>query len=280
MRSPAELKKRVTGDIRKLNVRLLKASNRLAIKAQKHEIAETPQGRIIIALFKKAVNTFRGIQMLRSERLIEESWVLLRVLLEAHINLIFFLKGNPTQMTRRMADASILDKLKYLREVNFFEGTEFAHLGNREKWEKIEPEILKRYSSAELHAIRRNGYSGLSVEKRAEAIGLLSMCQNCYRIASRSVYTFDPAETGLMDYLEDKKSQEDLLSSRRETLESIQNFLLGRLAYLISEMIRDPLSSLEMTLLGLGYEKYRDKKDGKSTTESEGDPDTFYIWRL
>jgi len=30
----------------------------------------------------------------------------------------------------------------------------------------------------------------------------------------------------------------------------------------------------------LGYEKHRDKKDGKSSTESETDPDTFYIWRL
>jgi len=89
MRSPAEIKKRVTGGIRKLNVRLLNVSNRLAIEARKHEIAKTPQGRILIALFKKAVNTFRGIQMLKSERLIEESWILLRVLLEAHINLIF-----------------------------------------------------------------------------------------------------------------------------------------------------------------------------------------------
>ena len=88
MRSPGEIKKRVTGDIRKLNIRLLKVSNRLAIEAQKHEIAKTPQGRILIALFKKAVNTFRGIQMLKSERLIEESWILLRVLLEVHINMI------------------------------------------------------------------------------------------------------------------------------------------------------------------------------------------------
>jgi hypothetical protein len=152
----------------------------------------------------EALNTFRGIQMLKSERLIEESWILLRVLLEAHINVIFFLKGDSTKMTRCMADASILDKLKYLREVNFFEGTNLAHLGNREKWEKTEAEILKRYSKEELYAIRRNGYSGLSVEKRAEAVGLLDIYQNCYRIASRSVHAFDPAETGMMDYLKDK----------------------------------------------------------------------------
>jgi hypothetical protein len=114
MRAPAEIKKRITGDIRKPNIHLLTVSNRLAVEAQKHEIAKTPQGRILIVLFKKAVNTFRGIQMLKSEKLIEESWILLRILLEAHINLILFMKSDSTERTRRMADAAILDKLKYL----------------------------------------------------------------------------------------------------------------------------------------------------------------------
>lgn len=63
-------------------------------------------------------------------------------------------------------------------------------------------------------------------------------------------------------------------------LESTQNLLLGRLAFILSEMIKDPLIAMQMLLLGLGYEKYRDKKDGKSTTESETDPGTFYVWRV
>jgi hypothetical protein len=81
-RPTSEIKKRVTGDIRKLNARLLKVSNRLAIQLQKHPVAETPQGRIMVALFRKAVNSFRAIQRLKADRLIEESWILLRVLLE------------------------------------------------------------------------------------------------------------------------------------------------------------------------------------------------------
>lgn len=130
-----------------------------------------------------------------------------------------------------------------------------------------------------MRAIRRNGYSGLSVKERAEAVGLLDTYQNCYRIASRSVHTFDPAETGLMDYIDDKEYRNGLLSSRRERLEWTQNFLLGRLAYLLSELISDPIISMKILLLGLGYEKYRDKKDGKSTTDSEIDSGTFYVWR-
>ena len=90
--------------------------------------------------------------------------------------------------------------------------------------------FTERYSNAELHLIRRNGYSGLSVQQRAQAIGLGSHVFDGYRIASRSVHTFDPAETGLMDYVEDQETVDDLLSSRRDMLESTQNLLLGRLS--------------------------------------------------
>ena len=279
MRSSAEITKRVTGDIRKLNTRLLDISNRLAIALQKHEVARTPQGRILVALFRKAVNTFRGIETLMSNRLIEESFVLLRVLLETHVNMIYFMKNDSTEVTRRWSDAAMLEKIKYLREVNFLEGTELAHMGHRDQWEAAEAEITERYSNAELHLIRRNGYSGLSVQQRAQAIGLGAMYSNCYRIASRSVHTFDPAETGLMDYVEDQETVDDLLSSRRDMLESTQNLLLGRLSYLMSEIAKDPLMSMQMFVLGVGYEKYRDQKEGTATAESQIDPATFYIWR-
>lgn len=278
MRSAAKIKKRVTGDIRKLNGRLLVASNKLAIEIQKHEIAETPPGVIVVALFRKAVNTFRGIQLLKSDRLLEESFVLLRVLLESHINLVFFLDGNAAELTKRWLDAAMLEKLKYLKEVKFFEGTGLEEAWRRESWEKVETEIVARYTKAEVHAMRKNGFSGLSVQARAEAIGLGSLYSHCYRITSRSVHTFDPAETGMMDYMGDEAAREDLLSSRREMLDSTQNLLLGRLAYLVSEIVKDPLISVRMLALGLGYEKYKDKKDGESA-EADVDPGKFYIWR-
>jgi hypothetical protein len=278
-RPTSEIKKRVTGDIRKLNARLLKVSNGLAIQLQKHPVAKTPQGRIMVALFRKSVNSFRAIQRLKADRLIEESWILLRVLLEAHINLNYFLKNDPTAMTQRWADASRLDKLKYMKEVNFFEGTDLAHMGNRKAWEQFEEEVKTRYTSAELHAIKKYGYSGFSVQKRAEAVHLASMYSHCYRIASRSVHNFDPAETGLMDYLKDDQTQIELMKSRRETLESTQNMLLGRLSFMMSEVVDDILMTGELMLLGLGYEKYRDKKDGKSTSDSTTESGNFYIWR-
>jgi hypothetical protein len=44
-----------------------------------------------------------------------------------------------------------------------------------------------------------------------------------------------------MDYLNDETSRKELLATRRETLEWNQNLLLGRLAFLLSDIIKDPL---------------------------------------
>ena len=279
LRSATEIKKRVTGDIRKLNSRLLVASNKVAIRIQRHAIAKTPQGRIVVAFFKKAVNTFRAIQLLKSDRLLEESFVLLRVLLETHVNLIFFLKGDDqTALTRRWADASMLEKLKYLNEVAFFEGTELEESGRREKWEEAEARIVAQYSKAELHALKKYGYSGLNIQQRAQAVGLRTMYSDIYRITSRSVHMFDPAETGMMGYLDDEVFDNELLSSRRAMLDSAQNLLLGRLAFLMSEIVDDALITVRMLALGLGYEKYRDKQGGGVTVD-HAESGTFYLWR-
>lgn len=66
MRSVADLKKGVTGNMRKLNARLLDVSSRLRVRVQRHRIAKTPQGKILVALFRKAVNAFRAIQLLKT----------------------------------------------------------------------------------------------------------------------------------------------------------------------------------------------------------------------
>ena len=278
-RSVAELKGLVTGDIRKLNRRLLDVSTRLAVRLQRHPVAKTPQGRILVALFKKAVKTFRGIQVLKAERLIEESWIMLRVLLKTYINLIYFLGNDATELTRRWADASILEKLKYLRGVDFFEGTELAGTVSREAWQKLESEIKERYSEGEFHALKRYGFSALAVEARAEAVGLGREYQNLYRVASRSTHTFDPAETGMMDYVRDEETVNGLRMSRREALESTQNMLLGRLSLLLNGVVEDALIEMELWRLGIGYEKYRDKVDGLSKAVKADDREELFVWR-
>ncbi|MCI0423568.1 MAG: DUF5677 domain-containing protein, partial [Acidobacteria bacterium] len=211
--------------------------------------------------------------------------ILLRVLLETHVNFLYFLKNDLRAMVQRYTDASILDKLKHLRAVNFYEGTAMAALHSRKKWEDTESDITARYTAPELKAIRRNGFSGLSFEDRAKAVGLTTMYEACYRIASRSVHMFDPAETTVYSryaFRGRSKERRELLRLRRQQLESNQNMLLGRLSFLMAEFIKSHLATAQLMLLGLGYEKFRDRISGRNEGAPGEEPDpqgTFRIWR-
>lgn len=170
LRDPDDIKRRVTGDIRKLNKRLLEIATRLDAEMRAHPISRTPPGMIVTSFYRKAVNTTKAIQLLKEQRLIEEAWILLRVLLETHVNLLYFLKSDPKDMCERYADAAVLDKLKHLRAVSFYEGTSKSALHLREEWEAMELDIQGRYSPQEVKAMRRNGFSGLQFENRAKQL--------------------------------------------------------------------------------------------------------------
>jgi Family of unknown function (DUF5677) len=241
----------------------------------------TPPGKIALSFFRKAVNTFKAIQILKKDALTEECWILLRVLLEAHVNLLYFLRQDPIEITKRYLDTSMLDKLKFLREINFYEGT--PEVMDRGRWEHIEKDIRSRYSPENITAMKRNGFTGLAFEQRANAVGLKTMYDYCYRIASRSVHTFDPAET-LFDSAGPGFDRKAFLRSRRLQLDSNQNMLLGRIAFVISEAVKSHLA-LELILLGLGYEKFRDLTPGlerfpqEPLSGNEASDGSFYIWR-
>jgi hypothetical protein len=180
------LKSKVTGDIRVLRRRLFKISQELEKKLRQHEISRTPPGRILHGIFNKAVRTFHGIETLKPEGLVEEGWVLLRVLLESHVNLVYFSQHDPKDMVQRWLDTMVLDKLKYLREVNFFKGSPLGYMFRETNYLKNEAEIVKRYSPGGLKALRRNGFSGLNFEARAKAVNLGSMYVTGYRASVRA----------------------------------------------------------------------------------------------
>jgi hypothetical protein len=281
MRNPEEIKKRITGDIRELNRRLVTVAISLEKESRKNPIVRTPPGHILASLYRKAINTARAIESLKGEKLIEEAWVLLRVLLESHVNFFYFFQNDPSLMVQRYADASILDKLKHLREVDFYKGTSLASIHSREKWEATEKEIRGRYTDSEFKALRRHGFSGKSFEARAETVGLKVMYEACYRIASRSVHMFDPAETIFSHFLSEKKGEhQELLRLRRAQLERNQNMLLGRLSYFWAKFTENALREAELILLGLGYEKYCDKTSGVGNDEVPDPTGSFYIWRF
>lgn len=278
------LKSKVSGDIQELNRLLVEVSERLEQKVLSHEIVESLQGRIIHALFRKAVRTARAIESLKAAEQVEEAWILVRVLLETHVNFFYFMRKDPAEMTRRYLDWTLLDKLKHLREVNFYEGTAMESVIERASYESNEKEIQARYSQAELRELKQHGFTGCAFEARSKTVGLVSMYTYCYRIASRNIHAFDPAETLVhKDILSDAFTQ-DLLQARRITLESFQNMLLGRFAYSIGEVIGEPFLE-QLTLIGIGYEKFRDENNiGVGSDEplrgsTTNDDDALFIWR-
>lgn len=287
-RDPEDIKKMVTGDIKKLNQRLVEIAVRLDKAARAHPVTETLPAKILTSFYRKAVNTTKAIELLKKNRLIEEAWVLLRVLLEAHVNFFYFFRKSgedPILICQRYIDASILDKLKHFREVNYYQGTDMAALNSPEKWEAAETEIRARYNEKEFKAMRHYGFSGLSFDGRARAVGLKNMYELCYRIASRSVHMFDPAETSTWtDYELNGLPFElpTLLQSRRQALESAQNMLLGRASYVLAQFIQNHLISAELMLIGFGYEKFRDQTSGPARQDSdqeEDSPDVYRVWR-
>ncbi len=282
MRELKEIKKRVTGDIRKLNQRLVDSSIELERVARKHKAIRSAPGAILISFYGKAVNTARGIQGLKASKLIEEAWVLLRVLLEAHVNFFYFVRHDSMMMSQRFTDATVLDKLKHLREVNFYKGTPMESQFSRKEWQESETAIRNRYSQDEFKALKRCGFSGLSFEARCAAINMMILYQMCYRIASRSVHSFDPANTLFESYYPRRTTEDrrELLRLRREQLERNQNMLLGRMSYSLSKFIEDGSRELEILLIGIGYEKYCDNfynSPNELPTDAPGD---FYVWRV
>jgi hypothetical protein len=206
-------------------------------------------------------------------------------LLETHVNFFYFIRGDGEVMTRRYLDAAMLDKLKQLREVNFYEGTAAEKLHRRRDWEQADLDIKSRYSTKEVEALKRNGFTGLSFQARSKAVRLKTMHEHCYRIASRSVHMFDPAETLLYsDYAfsGQRKEKQELLRLRREQLESNQNMLLGRMSFIMSELTNQTLLSAQLTIIGIGYEKFRDQTTGAVVLEPNETPDppgTLRVWR-
>jgi Family of unknown function (DUF5677) len=64
----------------------------------------------------------------------------------------------------------------------------------REKFQEIESRIIERIGRDEAACLRRNGFSGVNIEQRAEHAGLSDLYHVVYQNFSRNVHTTDYAE--------------------------------------------------------------------------------------
>ena len=153
--------------------------------------------RIAHALFKKGFDTYRAIAVLYGESLPIQGQVLVRVLMESRMDLEWFLRlsaEDPRQAARRLVDTMMLEKVRQQRQSGF-RGLELVDgAPSPEVLLALEGQLVVRYGKNCARAMRRHGFSGLSVEERANELGLGDLYNVVYRNFSRNVHGTDYME--------------------------------------------------------------------------------------
>ena len=121
----------------------------------------------------------------------EEAQVLTRVVFELRVTFDCFwdmLTADPEKACRRVVDAMILEKMK---QINSHRNEQFQKGVDRPAWDTIIAEISGRYSVGELESLKKNGFTGLTVEQRSQKAGHNAVYQIMYRNLSRNVHGTD-----------------------------------------------------------------------------------------
>ena len=168
----------------------------IVVTLRRRAIAEVPV-RYVRAFVRKASQTARGIVLLYENDLTLEAQSLVRILFEVSISFDAFLQllsQDARSACQRVLDSTMLDKIRQQR-ASGFAGRELVDgAPGPEECDATELEIGSRYSSTELKNLRRNGFSGLNVEARAQQAGREEHYNIIYRNFSRNVHGGDFTE--------------------------------------------------------------------------------------
>ena len=133
-------------------------------------IESAPVGhRISLGFLRKSINTLRSVRLLAREGLFEECQILTRAVFELRVTFECFvrmLQENPSEACHRVIDAMMLGKIKQLESVDYYPDAPADIRPSREEWEKEKLRIVDRYPSAEIAAMSRHGFTGISIEER------------------------------------------------------------------------------------------------------------------
>lgn len=139
----------------------------------------------------------RAIAFLYQDTLKEPAQILVRAIVECRLNFdIFFSRflRDPTDTMRLMLDAMMLEKIKQMESVNFVGLDPITGAPSRDDFRQREREIRQRRSPSEVNALRKYGFSQMTVEQRARETNHIDMYNVVYRNFSRNVHGSDYAE--------------------------------------------------------------------------------------
>lgn len=177
-----------------LNEQLLGIGRKVVAHLSAPERKKLPPNAILAGFARKATKTLEGIQLLAKNDGWEEAQVLTRVLFELRVTFDCFwdmLMADPEQACRRVFDAMMLEKMK---QINTYRNEQFQKDVDRTSWDSVIAEISGRYSASELEALKKNGFTGLTVEQRSQKVGHNGVYQIMYRNLSRNVHGTDFVE--------------------------------------------------------------------------------------
>jgi hypothetical protein len=144
--------------------------------------------RIIDAMFLKSVDTLRAVRLLYNSGLPVQAQALIRILLEVRIDIELFMRAcaaDPAAAARKLLDATWLQKISQQRQSNFIGLSSVPRAPSREKMLEDEKALVRQYGKETAEKMRRNGFSGLSIEERARQVGLSIEYNIVYRNFSR-----------------------------------------------------------------------------------------------
>ena len=153
--------------------------------------------RIIDAMFLKSVDTLRAVRLLYNSGLPVQAQALIRILLEVRIDLELFMRAcvaDPAAAAGKVLDAMMLQKISQQRQSNFIGLPTVRGAPSREKMLEDEKALVRQYGKETAEKMRRNGFTGLSIEERARQVGLSTEYNIVYRNFSRNIHNTDYME--------------------------------------------------------------------------------------
>lgn len=175
---------------------------------------------------RKALKTLDGIQLLAKNDAWEEAQVLARVIFELRATFDCFWKmlaDDPKDACRRVIDAMMLEKMK---QINSYKSDRFQSAIDRAGWDSVSAQIVARYPENELEALKKHGFTGVSIERRCQIAGYSHVYQVMYRNLSRNVHATDFTEQ-LGELVLDESYFNDFRRIRNCSVLSLGNWSAG-----------------------------------------------------
>jgi len=204
---------------------------------------------IIQSYLLKGTQTLEAILLLYTHDLHHQGQALVRVIFELNITfevLATQLRQHPQKACQRFNDGWILEKIKQAR-ASSFQGFELVQgAPSPKEIERHEDEIKARYTQKEFNAIRRHGFSGVSVEERARQAGVKDTYDIVYRNFSRNIHSADFTELFRMVL----KTNPALFKTKNPEYEQLRDIV----SYDVAFMSALAIAALTDDILRLGFD--------------------------